>query len=189
MMLMKFSFVPQNFFRFFFQDQDQDSTSKIIKKSSALCFKDTNQIWCRSAKFFSISKSCSRWGWGSGSWFYCGFQYQTNISYVEDTHQILFGSANSFETYYVHVESPRTYSHIDRQTDRWTNGHFFVLVLSSKIYKTWTFVKRREFFFTHGTGHRALGQVVTNFPGQIVTSCARARASVCMCVCVCVTTS
>ena len=38
-MLMKFSFVPQNFFRFFFQDQDQDHdenqdfTIELIEKS------------------------------------------------------------------------------------------------------------------------------------------------------------
>ena len=44
MMLMKFSFVPQNFFRFFFldQDQDQDFTIKINNKRYALCFKDTH---------------------------------------------------------------------------------------------------------------------------------------------------
>ena len=54
MMVMKFSFVPQNFFRFFFQDQDQDQdfTIKINNRSYALCFKDTDQIWYRSAKFF-----------------------------------------------------------------------------------------------------------------------------------------
>ena len=34
---------------------------------------------------------------------------------------------------------------IARQTDRRTN--FFLLILSSKTYKTWTFVKRREFFY------------------------------------------
>ena len=32
MMLMKFSFVSQHFFRFFFQDQDQDFTIEFIKK-------------------------------------------------------------------------------------------------------------------------------------------------------------
>ena len=37
----------------------------------------------------------------------------------------------------VHVQT-------DRQTDR---RKYFLLVLSSKAYKTWTFVKRREFFF------------------------------------------
>ena len=52
MMVMKFSFVPQNFFRFFFQDQDQDFTIKINNRSYGLCFKDTDQIWYRSAKFF-----------------------------------------------------------------------------------------------------------------------------------------
>ena len=53
MMLMKFRFVPQNFFRFFFfqnQDQDQVFNIKINNKSYALCFKNTHQIWCRSAK-------------------------------------------------------------------------------------------------------------------------------------------
>ena len=146
---MKFSFVPQHFFRFFFQDQDQDqdSTSKIDNKSYALCFKDTHQIWCHSAKFLSKSKSCSRWGSGSGSWFYFELQYQIYISYIEDTHQILFGSANSFESYCVHSKSPRTYVQPDIQTDRQTDGNFFLLVLSCNIYKTWTFIKRREFFF------------------------------------------
>ena len=44
MMLLKFSFFPQHFFRFFFLDQDQDQnfTIKINKKSYALCYKDTN---------------------------------------------------------------------------------------------------------------------------------------------------
>ena len=36
-----------------------------------------------------------------------------------------------------------TYVHTARQTD----GNFFWLVLSSKSYKSWTFVKRRDFFF------------------------------------------
>ena len=44
-----------------------------------------------------------------------GFQYQTYISYIEDIHQILFGSANSFESYCVHSKSPRTYRQMDRQ--------------------------------------------------------------------------
>ena len=42
---------------------------------------------------------------------------QTYISYMEDTHQILFGSANSFKSYCVHMKSPRTYVHPDRQTE------------------------------------------------------------------------
>ena len=116
---------------------------KFIGTSYSLYTKDIHQIWCRSAKFLWKSKFCSGSGFGSGSWFYFGFQYQTYISYIEDTHQILFGSANSFERYCVHMESPRTYVRPDRQTD----GNFFLLVLSSKAYKTWTFVKRREFFF------------------------------------------
>ena len=98
--------------------------------------------WCHSAKFLWKSKFCSVSG--SGSWYYFGFQYQTYISDIADTHQISFGSANSFKSYCVHMKSPRTYVRTDRQTDRQTESLFS---LSSKTYKTWTFVKRRDFFF------------------------------------------
>ena len=50
MILMKFSFVPQTFFRIFFSD-DQDFTMKFIGESYSLYAKDIHQIWCRSAKF------------------------------------------------------------------------------------------------------------------------------------------
>ena len=66
-----------------------------------------------------------------------------SITDIEDTHLILCGSANFFESYCVHIESPCTY----RQTDRQTDGNSFLLVLSSKTYKSWTFSKRRDFFF------------------------------------------
>ena len=120
---------------------------KFIGKSYSLYTKYIHQIWCRSAKFLWKSKCCSESGSGSGSWYYFGFQYQTCISYIEDTHQILFGSANSFESYCVHMNNPRTYVHPDIQTTRQTDGNFFWLVLSSKTYKLWTFVKRWDFFF------------------------------------------
>ena len=42
------------------------------------------------------------------------------IRYTEDTHQILFGYANSFESYCVHSTSPRRARHTDGQTDRQT---------------------------------------------------------------------
>ena len=145
-------FCSANFFQnLCFQDQDQDHeqdqdfTMKFIGTSHSLYTKDIHQIWCRSAKFLWKSKFCSGSGFGSGSWFYFGFQYQTYISYIEDTHHILFGFANSFESYCVHMKSPRTYVQPDRQTDRRTD--IFLLVLSSKIYKSSTFVKTRDFFF------------------------------------------
>ena len=50
MMLMKFSFVPQTFFRIFFF-QDQDFTIKFIGESYSLYAKDIHQIWYRFAKF------------------------------------------------------------------------------------------------------------------------------------------
>ena len=120
---------------------------KFIGTSYSLYTKDIHQIWCRSAKFLWKSKFCTGSGFRSGSWFYFEFQYQTYISYIEDTHQILCGSANSFESYCVHMKSPRTYSQTTTQTDRQADGNFFWLVLFSKTNKTWTFVKRREFFF------------------------------------------
>ena len=135
MILTKFSFVLQNFFRIFFflyqdQDHEQDQyfTMKFIGKSYSLYAKDIHQIWCRSAKFLWKSKFCSESASGSGSWYYFGFQYQTYISYIEDTHQILFGSANSFESYFVHMKSPRTYVHPDRQTNRQTAIFFACFV-------------------------------------------------------------
>ena len=101
---------------------------KFSGESYSLYAKDIHQIWCRSAKFLWKSKFSSESG--SGSWYYFGFQYQTYISYIQDTHRILFGSANSFKRYCVHMKSPRTYVHPDIQTDRQTEifcGLFFVL--------------------------------------------------------------
>ena len=87
-------------------------------------------------------------GPGSGSWLYFGFQYQTYISCIEDTQQILFGSANSFESYCVHIETPRTYSQLVRQTDRQTDifSCLFCLLRHTKHeYSS----KGENFFFTH----------------------------------------
>ena len=129
----------------------QDNFTVTCKKKQVILYiLKISTNWCRSAKFLWKSKFCSGSGFGSGSWFYFEFQYLTYISYIEDTHQIFFGSANSFESYCVHMKSPRTYVQPDRQTDGRTGGQteiFFLLVLSSKTYKSWTFVKRREFFF------------------------------------------
>ena len=148
MMLMKYSFVPQYFFRFFFlQDQDQDFTIKINNRSYVLCSKDTNQISCRSAKFSSKLKSCLGSGSGSGSWLYFGFQYQIYISYIEDTHQILFGSANSFESYCVHSQDSRTYRQTTGQTDR--RKFFFCLFCFLRHTKHELPSKGENFFFIH----------------------------------------
>ena len=97
---------------------------KFIGESYSLYAKDIHQIWCRSAKFLWKSRFCPESGSGSGSSYYFRFQYQTYISDIEDTHQILCGSTNSFESYCVHMKSPRPYVHPDRQTD----GFFFSLM-------------------------------------------------------------
>ena len=70
----------------------------------------------------------------------------TYISYIEDTHQILFGSANFFESYCVHSQNPRTYSQTTRQTDR---RKFFLLVLCSKHIQNMIIHQKKIFFFTH----------------------------------------
>ena len=155
-------FCSANFFQnLCFQDQDQDHeqdqdfTMKFIGTSHSLYTKDIHQIWCRSAKFLWKSKFCSGSGFGSGSWFYFGFQYQTYISYIEDTHHILFGFANSFESYCVHMKSPRTYVQPGRQTDRRTFFCLFCLLRytnhqhSSKREIFFSLMRLQDFLFLH----------------------------------------
>ena len=126
---------------------------KFIGKSYSLYTKDIHPVWCRSAKFLWKSKFCSRSGFGSGSWYYFGFQYQTYISYIEDTHQIFFGYANSFESYCVHMKSLRTYVHPDIQTDtqidRQTEIFFCSFCLLTYIKHEHSSKGENFFFFTH----------------------------------------
>ena len=129
---------------------------KFIGKSYSLYTKDIHKVWCRSAKFLWKSKFCSRSGSGSGSWFYFGFQYQTYILYIEDTHQIFFGSANSFESYCVSHEKStyvRTYIQTDRQTDRrtlrQTDRKFFFSSCLLAYTKHEHSSKGENFFFIH----------------------------------------
>ena len=114
---------------------------KFIWKNYYLYTKVTHQIWCRSAKFLWKSKFCL--GSGSGSWLYFGLQYQTYISYIEHIHQILFGSANSLESYCVHSKSQRTARQIDRQT----YGNFFCLFCLLRHTKHEHSSKGENFFF------------------------------------------
>ena len=81
-----------------------------------------------------------------------GFQYQTYISYIEDTHQILFGSANSFKSYCVHIKSPRTYVPPNIQTDSQTDRRKFFLacfVFQDIQILNICQKERISFFFTH----------------------------------------
>ena len=109
-----------------------------------LCF----TCWCswNSVLFHEIFSNFFFSGSGWGSWFYFGFQYQTSISYIEDTQQILFGSANSFESYCVHMKSPRTYVQTDRQAD---GRDFFCLYCLVRHTKHEHSSKGENFFFTH----------------------------------------
>ena len=133
--------------------------SSCIQKWSHTCMWIKNQTYIsyledthqrrRSAKFLWKSKFCSGSGFGSGSWFYFGFQYQIYISYIEDTHQIFFWIRWLVRKLLCPREKStyvRTVRQTDRQIDRQTEI-FFCLVFSSKTYKSWTFIKRSEFFF------------------------------------------
>ena len=126
---------------------------KFIRESYSSYAKDIQKIWCRSAKFLWKSKFFSESGSGSGSWYYFGFRYQTYISYMEDTHPILFGSVNSFKSYCVHMKSPRTYVHPDIQTDRQTDRRpeiFFCLFCLLRHTNHKHLSKGENFFFfTH----------------------------------------
>ena len=62
---------------------------------------------------------------------------------MEDTHQILFGFANSFKSYCVHMKSPRTYVHPDRQAD----GNFFGLFCLLRHQNHEHLSKGENFFF------------------------------------------
>ena len=92
---------------------------KINNKSYALCTKDTHQISCRSSKFCENHNPVQDQDQDHDFTF--THRSMNYISYIKDTHQILFGSADSFESYCVHYQNPRTYSQTDRQIDRLTN--------------------------------------------------------------------
>ena len=121
-----------------------------LEKVILYMLKISTKFGCRSAKFLWESKFCSESGSGSGSWYYFGFQYQIYISYIEDTHRILCGSANSFESYCVHMKSPRTYVHPYIQTSRRTDGNLFGLFCLQRHTNHEHLSKGENFFFfTH----------------------------------------
>ena len=120
---------------------------KFIGESYSLYAKDIHQIWCHSAKFLWKSKFCSESGSGSGSWYYIRFQYQTHIPYKEDTHQILFGSANSFKSYCAHtIQSTiqSTYVRTSRHRDR---RNFFFGLFCLLRHKNYEHLSKGENFF------------------------------------------
>ena len=99
------------------REKDKESRIALHTRNAAISTKLGEKIYF--VRFLTI------WHCWSGSWFYFGFQYQPYISYIVDTRQILFGSANSFESYCVHSQNSRTYSQTTRQIDRQTRGIFF----------------------------------------------------------------
>ena len=121
MMLMKFSFVPQHFFRFFFfmiRIRTKMSLSKSIKKVMLCVLKIPLKFSVIPQSFFQNQNPFQ----DQDHDFTSDFNTRPTISYIEETHQILCGSANSFESYCVHMKRPRAYVQPDiqptRQTDR-----------------------------------------------------------------------
>ena len=113
---------------------------KFIGKSYSLHTKDIHEIWCRFAKFLWKSKFCL--GSGSGLWFYFGFQYQTYISYIEDTHRICLYRLTPSK---VIVSTSKRHVRTDRQTD----GNFLCLFCFLRHTKHEHSSKGENFFFTH----------------------------------------
>ena len=134
MIFMKFSFTSQTFSDFFFKIRIRIVTRIRISpwNSPLLLTKVMLYILKILTKFGAALQSFCE---NQNAWFYFVFQYQTYISYSEDTRQIFFGSANSFESYCVHSQNPRTYSQTDRQ------AKICLLVLCSKTYETRVFIK------------------------------------------------
>ena len=151
---MKFSFVPQIFFRsFFFRIR-----IRIMSRITIL-------LWNSLEKFILyMLEICTKFGVAPQN--FCENQNSVQNQDQDQDHDITldFNTKPTFHTWKtptkfcldpltplkvivstwkVHV---RTYIQTSRQTD----GNLFWLVLSSKTCKLWTFVNRREFFFfTH----------------------------------------
>ena len=85
-------------------------------------------------------------------------QDQTYISYIEETHQILFRSANSFKSSCIHSQNTRMYVRLDRLTDRQTEFSFACFVFQDiqnmNIHQTeriffFSIMRLRYFLFLH----------------------------------------
>ena len=149
---MKFNFVPQTFFRiFFFRIRIRimsrikislwNSLEKVILYMLKISTKYgvAAQSFCEKLNFVQNQDQDHdiTLNFDTRRTFYT---WKTLTKFCLDP---LTPSKVIVSTWKVHV---RTARQPDRQTDR---RKFFFLVLSSKTYKTWTFVKRRIFFFTH----------------------------------------
>ena len=150
MILMKFSFVPQTFFRIFFfririMIRIRISLWNSLEKVILYMLKISRKFGVAPQSFCENQNSVQNQDQDQDHDITLGFnarptfhEWKTPTKFCLDP---LTPSKVIVSTWKVHV---RTYIQTDRQTDR---RKFFCPVLSSKTYKSWAFVKRREFFF------------------------------------------
>ena len=124
MILMKFSFVLQSFFRIFFftiririMSRIRISLWNSLEKVILYMLKISTKFVVAPQSFCENHNSVQNQDKDQDHDISLDFNTRANISYIEDTHHILFGSANSFRSYFLHMKSPRTYRQTDRQTE------------------------------------------------------------------------
>ena len=140
-------------------------TMKFIGKSYSLYTKDIHQIWCRSARFLWKSKFCSGSRSGTGSWFYFGFEYQTYISYIGDTHQICLDLLTPLKvivsTWKVHVLIARQ---PNRQTDRQAEIFFACFVF--QVIQIVNIRQKEKIFFFHSCDYNTFSFYILRLWGE-----------------------
>ena len=125
---MKFSFVPQTFIRIFFF-RIRISLWNSLEEVIHYMLKISTKFGVAPQSFCENQNSVQNQDQDQDHGFHFGFQYQTYISFIKDTHQILCRSSESFESYCVHMQSLRTYVHPDIQTDIQTEIFFGLFCL------------------------------------------------------------
>ena len=153
------------FFRISIKIRNRISLRNVIRKGYDLYIKDTCRIWWHSTKFLSKSVKDQN--------FTLNFNIRTTFYTQKTTTKFGWNLVNPSKFLYLYtgptdrkadrqtdipidiIQPPKqtdihTYIQADRQryiqTDGQTDGHFFVLFLSSKIDKIWTYDKWRFFF-------------------------------------------
>ena len=136
MVLMKFSFVPQHFFRFFFldqgqdHDQDQDFTEEFIKKVMLYILKIVTKFGVPLQSFCGNQNSSQDQDQDQDHYFTLDFNTRPTFHTSKTPTKFCLDSLTPSK---VIVSTARIYVRTARRPDR---REFFLLVLSSKTYKT-----------------------------------------------------
>ena len=148
MILMKFSFVPQTFFRFFvfFRIRIRILLWIHWKKLFFIYYRYSPNL-VSFLKVFVKIKILFKMRIRIRIMILLRISIP-DLHFIHRRHPRNFVWIRQFLRKLLCPQQKSTYRQTDRETDK---RKFFLLVLSSKTYKTWIFVKRREFFlfFTH----------------------------------------